>query len=148
MKTKALVVVFLAFFISSCSEPNTYTSFYDFQNNEWKIDEEVVFEFYPKKTNINGDIKLGLRYQPQMVDSTVELYIKTENNDNQYWIDSIEVKLPRGVGDDYRSCDFTLRKTVEWQKNIKHAISISPAKNINNMLSISIEVDNATKQEN
>ncbi len=142
---RAIITILLLGLLCGCSTLTTYSEVYDFSQGEWSGDKRVSFEFCPTTTISSSEVLLTLRYDRTVSNTPVVLYVKTQNGDMLYTVDSLSFTLPRGYGSQLRSVTIPYRENIYWQSLNNHAMTIWPKSDLQHVLSVSIEVDNAQK---
>ncbi len=136
-----LAVVFL---LSGCKSLTKYSAACDFENARWSDGQNATFEFYPTNTLSSGEINISLRHNIALVDTTINLVVKTANPIlNTIYADTVAITLQRGRGKRIPSTTLKYREGVVWQTVDKHTISISCLQEIEGVEGLSVEIDNA-----
>lgn len=137
------LLIALCLGVMGCSSPTTFVGAYDFKDQNWSPEQNVVFDFNTLKTNTTADLLVCLRYLPQATGQKFRLAVRTTNHRNVSFTDTLNIELTRGSGDGVRSIEIIVRRNVIWPRSEPHYITLAPNTTLDNIVSLSLQIDNA-----
>ncbi len=141
---RAILSLTVCLIFWACNTLTHYNAACDFDSMKWSVGQNATFEFYPTSTLSEGHIKIGVRHELSLVDTTLHLVIRVSNPPlNTTYADTLPIKLMRGRGKRIPTTTLNYREGVVWQNTDKHTISISCLEDIEGIMGVSLEVENA-----
>lgn len=140
---RLLLLLALGLLFVRCDQASTYVGVYDFEQHNWQAGQHVVFDYLTSSTRTSGEIRLSLRYLAPAIGSKVLLAVKTTRSHSVYCIDTLDFTLNRGIGDRIRSEQIIVRRDVMWLTSAPHHTTVTPLGDLHDVVSLSIEIDNA-----
>ncbi len=141
---RVVLLVVVCLLAVGCDSLTRYSSSCDLESGEWLRGESVAFAFRPTSITQRGDIKISLRYNHTIEDSSMMLYVKTAcPARNIYYTDTLPVTLAKNTKSRLNTLTVQYRENVQWLSVDKHTISLSTSKDTAQILAVSLEVKNA-----
>lgn len=113
----------------------------DFKESVWEEGQNAIFEFDTENMVAkNQAIDIFIRYRSPANGKKLKLFVKTEDADRHFFIDTLDVTLLGKNQGAIRSAHIAYRKNVQWSKSGEHKISLSIDKTVANIMSAAIEI--------
>ena len=93
----AFMVMLLA--INACNTPSVYQKSFDFENNEWRFEEALLFEFNTEDTLNQHHMMVQFRHEGKYAYSNLWLFIEFTSPKGNIVTDTIELPLARPTGE-------------------------------------------------
>lgn len=140
-------LLLIAMLLVGCVSDANYNKAVDFKDSVWTQSEIQCFDIVPIDTTLSGEILFNLRYLNECQGEKFDLEFTTTNIvTSKYVKDTIKIELEQGIGNYIRSVEVLYRQDVVWQSGEAHRIAIRPLREIEGIVSLNLEIDNAQER--